>query len=228
MHDIVVDNIHIILWVTAVGELGFVYAFASELWQKRKAIIACMLAVAIGLAIDAFVVALGGIVDQVPLLFSRLRFICHGTLIPFVLPICAYSLKAKKSTINIIWIITLVLMVAGFIQALNVELVETYVRTNLRYSMGADTPFWVKMFSYGLSFGTIFPLIISGFIVWKREHNPFLLLGGSCMLFFAVLGPATGNTDILFVLTMIGEVTMLGGYFFYLKFLFGEMEVEES
>ena len=228
MHDLVVANIHIFLWVIAVGELGFVYAFTSEFWRNRKPIVACMLAVSIGLTIDAFVVALGGIIDQVPFLFSRLRFICHGTLLPFAIPICAYSLRAKKNTVRIVWLITLLLMLGGLIQALNVELVETYVGTNLRYAMGLGTPSWARIYSFGLSFGAIIPLIITGALVWKREKVPYLFTGGLLMFVFAAIGPVTGNMDLLFVFTMIGEVLMLVGYYFYLKCLLGEIKIKEN
>ena len=226
MHDIVVSHIHIFLWFIAVGELGFVYAFASELAQKKKAIIACMLAVAIGLTLDAFIIALGGIIDQVPILFSRLRFICHGLLIPFVLPICGYALKFKKRTMIINWIITGALMMLGLAEALNMQLVEMRIGANIRYASGPETPMWVTIISFGLSFGTLIPLVITSIIVKKRENDPFLLGGSLLMLFFAIIGPVTGHMDLQFAITMIGEIGMLAGYYFYLKNLFGEIIAE--
>lgn len=226
MHDIMVSHIHIFLWVIFVGELGFAYAFASELALKKKAIIACMFAVALGLTLDAFVIALGGIIEQVPIMFSRLRFICHGVLIPFVLPICGYALKFNKVVMRIDWFITGVLMALGLAQALNVQLVETVVGANIRYASGPETPAWVTIISFGLSFGTLIPLVITSIIVKKRDNDPYLLGGSLLMLFFATIGPVTGNMDLQFAITMMGEICMLAGYYFFLKNMFGEIKAD--
>lgn len=228
MRDIMVSHIHIFLWFIAVGELGFVYDFASELVAKKKPIVACMLAVAIGLTFDAFVIALGGIIDEVPIMFSRVRFIFHGIFIPFVLPICGYALKFKKFAMCIDWVITLILMGLGLAESLNVKLIEVAVGANIRYAAGPETPEWAMIISFGLSFGTLIPLVISSIIVRKREKDPFLFGGSLAMLFFASIGPVTGNMDLQFAITMLGEICMLAGYYFYLKNMYGELQAEQE
>ncbi|SCZ80093.1 hypothetical protein [Pseudobutyrivibrio xylanivorans] len=226
MHDVIVSNINIILWVVSVAELGLVYVFANELKQKRNLMVVCMLAVAVGLTFDAFVVALGGIIDEFPIIFSRLRYIMHGTMVPLVLPICGYSLKLKKKGMCLVWIITVILMILGLVQSLNVELVETVVGENVRMATGPGTPVWARVISRILSFGTIIPLIISGAIVWKKFKISYMFTGGILMFVFAALGPATGNMDLLFLISMFGEVCMLACYYFYLKSLYGELYSE--
>ena len=66
-----------------------------------------------------------------------------------------------------------------------------------------------------LSFGTILPLLAFGVAAVIRKKGPFVLLGGLMMFVFSALGPATGNTDFIFLISVIGEWLMV--FFFWLQ-----------
>ena len=55
---------------------------------------------------------------------------------------------------------------------------------------------------YMLSFGTVVPLMLVGIYVWIRQKTPHLFLSGFLMFFFSAVGPATGNTDLIFFISM--------------------------
>ena len=65
------------------------------------------------------------------------------------------------------------------------------------------------MISKILSFGTVIPMMIAGVIVWIRQKTPLLFLSGFTMFLFSALGPATGNADLIFFISMFGELFMV-------------------
>ena len=54
-----------------------------------------------------------------------------------------------------------------------------------------------------LSYGTVVPLILVGIYVWIRQKTPALFLSGFLMFFFSAVGPATGNFDLIFFISML-------------------------
>lgn len=84
----------------------------------------------------------------------------------------------------------------------------------LRHVAGDATPVWADKINRVLSFGTVLPLIAAGAVVIKRKKNPTMFLAGLLMFVFTALGPATGNADLIFLISMIGELLM--AFFFYL------------
>jgi hypothetical protein len=70
---------------------------------------------------------------------------------------------------------------------------------------------------YLLAFGTIIPVILAGIAVWIKQKTPLLLLAGVLMFAFAALGPATGNLDLNFLITMFGEVFLVGFFLLYAR-----------
>lgn len=216
MHDFLVSNVQTILWILSVIELGFVLVFFYEFSKRKMPVAACMMLLTAGLFVDAFLLALGGTIGELPKFISMLRFICHGALLPLVFPICGYGLKLNKTAMKVLWIFTAIVMVAGLAQALSTDLVVATVGDNIRHISSVATPAWAKTISRLLSFGTIIPLIISGVIVWIKSKTPCLFLAGGLMFVFAALGPATGNMDLIFLISMFGEIAMVIFYYLYL------------
>ena len=56
---------------------------------------------------------------------------------------------------------------------------------------------------------TVNPMMISGIIVWIKQKNPHLFLSAFLMFVFSALGPATGNSDLIFFISMFGELLMV-------------------
>ena len=138
-----------------------------------------------------------------------MRFIAHGLLIPLIFPICAYALKLKKPVIIGVWAVTGLLMIGGVAQALATVLEKWEIAGVVRLASGADTPKWAEIISLVLSFGTVIPMMIAGIIVWIKQKKPHLFLSAFLMFVFSALGPATGNSDLIFFISMFGELLMV-------------------
>ena len=87
----------------------------------------------------------------------------------------------------------------------------------IRFASGETTPKWADMISSILSFGTVIPMMIVGVIVWIRQKTPHLFLSGFFMFLFSALGPATGNADLIFFISMFGELFMVLFLYLYAR-----------
>lgn len=164
----------------------------------------------LGLILDAALIGFGSVLDPETLAkLSPVRFLAHGLLIPLLLPICGCSLGWKKPAMIAIWIGTVLLMAAGVAQALFTVLELREIAGVKRYAAAEATPRWASLISQILSFGTVIPMIIAGIAVWIKQKNPCLFFSGFLMFAFSALGPATGNTDLIFFISMFGELLMV-------------------
>ena len=192
MRDFFLTNGPTLVWaITALHLLFTILAF-SRFGRTKEPLYLLIGCVAFGLFYDALVQALGGALGEGSLLawLSRFRFVFHGALIPLLFPICAYGLN---------------------------YLVTEKMAGILRYKSGDGTPDWARGVSYLLAFGTIIPVILAGIAAWIRQKTPLLLLAGVLMFAFAALGPATGNMDLNFLITMIGEMFLALFFLLYAR-----------
>ena len=60
-------------------------------------------------------------------------------------------------------------------------------------------------------------MMIAGVIVWIRKKTPHLFLSAFLMFVFSGLGPVTGNTDLIFFISMFGEMFMVLFLYLYAK-----------
>lgn len=208
------------VWPIALIEL-VILLLAMKGSKKGKRLIHLFTAlVAFGLFYDALILSLGSVMTDGAAFYvlSRLRFVFHGALIPLLFPICAYALDFNKTWKTIVWVFTGVLIVLGIAEGFATYLSGTYFAGIFRYVSDGDmTPAWAGAVSNILSFGTVVPLMIAGVIVWLRQKTPALFLAGFLMFAFSALGPATGNTDLIFFISMFGEVCMALFFLIYAK-----------
>ena len=115
------------------------------------------------------------------------------------------------------WVFTAVLIVLGIAEGFSVKLAPQHVANVVRYTSGDGTPAWAEAVSGLLSYGTVVPLIIAGVIVWIKQKTPALFLAGFLMFLFSALGPATGNFDLIFFISMFGEVFMALFFLIYAR-----------
>ena len=106
------------------------------------------------------------------------------------------------------------LMIAGICEALATILEKKSMAGVVRYASSETTPAWADSISMALSFGTVIPMMIIGIVVWIKQKKPQLFLSGLFMFIFSAVGPATGNADLIFFISMFGELLMV--YFLYL------------
>ena len=102
-----------------------------------------------------------------------------------------------------------------FCSSLAIDLEMKSLGTVLRHVSAETSPAWAEAISSMLSFGTVIPSMIVGVIIWIKQKNPFLFLSGLLMFAFSALGPATGNFDLIFFISMIGEVFMVLFYYVF-------------
>ncbi|MCR5663580.1 MAG: hypothetical protein K6G17_01730 [Oscillospiraceae bacterium] len=208
-----------LVWViTALHLLFLILAFTLRSRTKEPLFLLAG-CVAFGLFYDALVQALGTALGtgEALTLLSRFRFVFHGALIPLLFPICAYALDFKKPWKIAVWALTAVVIVLGVAEGFATELVPEEMAGILRCKSGEATPGWAKGVSYLLAFGTIIPVILAGVAVWIKQKTPLLLLAGLLMFVFAALGPASGNKDLNFLITMIGEVFLILFFLLYAR-----------
>ena len=215
MRDFIINNCPIMIWLIVAIEAVFAVLLGIKYVKDRRNMTLCMLLIDLGLLLDALFIVLGSVVPEgLPESISRIRFISHGVLIPLLYPICAYGMKLSKKIVKGVWIFTAIVCVLGFAQAMVIDLEIAQVGNLLRHVSSEKTPDWADIISKVLSFGTVIPLMLAGISAWINQETPHLFLSGLLMFVFSALGPATGNSDLIFFISMIGEVLMV--LFFYI------------
>ncbi len=219
MREFLISNGPVLAWaITAFHALILILALLGYR-RTRQPLFLLLTLLCFGLCYDALIQALGTSLGEGAALtgLSRFRFVFHGALIPLLFPICACALDLKKPWKIAVWVLTAVIIVLGVAEGFATDLVTEKMAGILRYRSGDGTPGWAKGVSYLLAFGTIIPVILAGVAVWIRQKTPLLLLAGVLMFAFAALGPATGNMDLNFLITMIGEVFLALFFLLYAR-----------
>ncbi|MBQ3887857.1 MAG: hypothetical protein II735_07785 [Clostridia bacterium] len=210
MREILITICPVAIWCIVALETLFAVFLFRLAKQRKQAISFCSGILTLGLILDAAIIGIGAILPMNVLSFiSPIRFIAHGLLIPLIFPICAYALKIRKPVLTAVWIFTGLLMIGGVAQALATALELREIAGVVRFAAGSATPGWATTISSVLSFGTVIPMMISGIIVWIKQKNPHLFLSAFLMFVFSALGSATGNSDLIFFISMFGELLMV-------------------
>lgn len=200
-----------LLWVVTAIEL-YLLALLIIKFKKTKNLLYLLAGlVTFGLFYDALILSLGTVIKDDSLLkkLSRIRFISHGALIPLIFPICSEALELDEKKNLFVWAFTAIISILGIAEGKATDLDFKEIADVRRYTAGENTPKWAEGVSNILSFGTVLPLMATGAYQWKQEKTPRLFLSGALMFFFSAIGPATGNTDLLFFISMAGEVLMV-------------------
>ena len=215
MRNFLINNCQAILYVLTCAELLVSVLLLIDFIKKKQIITLLMFLIGVGLCYDAAVMALGNVIpeDILPAL-SRFRFVSHGLLVPLNIAICGYALGWKDLKQRIVWGVTLVICALGCASGIGRVLELKEFAGVIRYVAADTTPVWADKINRMLSFGTVIPVIAAGVFVWKKQKTPSFFLAGLLMFVFAALGPATGNADLIFLISMFGELFML--FFFWL------------
>ena len=203
----------IALWIITLINLGFTVLLFSKYAKTKNILFLLSGLLTTGLFYDAAVLAFGTVMGDGALLaaLSRMRYVLHGGLIPLIFALCAYALNAKGFWLKAVWALTGILcglgIVDGFIRVLGVETVAGVTRY-----VSVSAPAWAEIVNSLLTFGTVIPLMIVGLVVWKKQKTPNLFLASFLMFAFSGLGAAC--LELMFYISMYGEVLM--ATFFYL------------
>ena len=214
MREVLIAGAEPIAAVIAVLELILTVLLAADYAKKKSPAVLLMALVALGLTFDGAVMALGAVLPAGLLAgLSRARFVCHGLLIPLMIAVCGYVLGwggTKKQTV--LWCITAAVCVLGAASGFARQAELRELGGVIRYA-SAGAPVWAEKINRVLSFGTVLPLLAAGVCVFIRKKNPCIFLAAFLMFAFSALGPATGNADLIFLISMFGELFMV---FFFL------------
>lgn len=218
MREILINICPTAIWCIVAGEAVLAALLFAHAARKKSKVALWSGVLTLGLILDAAIIGLGSALSPETLqAISPVRFIAHGLLIPLLFPICGYALNLKKPVMTVVWIVTVLIMAAGVAQAIATKLVPETIANVTRFKAGDGTPKWADMVSRILSFGTVIPMMIVGIIVWIKEKTPHLFLAGFLMFAFSALGPATGNTDLIFFISMFGEILMVLFLYLYAR-----------
>lgn len=218
MRSFLLASCPVLLWCFAAFHLVFlILLFRKYAANRNNTLYLLSALVTVGLFYDALILSLGTVVPAGGLLqtVSQLRFISHGALIPLLFPICSCALGLKKPFSTAVWALTAVLMVLGVAEGFATALEVREIAGVVRYASSDATPGWAGAVSSILSYGTVLPLIAAGIVVWVRQKTPALFLSGFLMFAFSALGPATGNFDLIFFISMAGEALMVLFFLLY-------------
>ena len=203
----------IALWIITLINLCFTVLLFTKYAKTKNILFLLSGLLTTGLFYDAAILAFGTFLTESPLFaaLSRMRYVLHGGLIPLIFALCAYALNAKGFWLKAVWFLTILLSVLGisdgFIRVLGVETVAGITRY-----VSVSAPAWAEIVNSLLTFGTVIPLMIVGIVVWKKQKTPHLFLAGFLMFAFSGLGAAC--LELMFYISMYGEVLM--ATFFYL------------
>lgn len=210
MREFLLANARTLLWTDIVLEAAVAAALLFVYRKNRRMEAVLAFAVALGLIYDALIIVLGSTLAPGALAaLSQLRFVFHGLLVPLLLPIGAYAMDMKEKPLKLVWIVTALIMAAGVYMGFAQRLEPAYIAGVTRLVSTDATPTAAKIIERIVTFGTVFPLMIAGVFTIRRKNGPFILLGGLLMFLFSALGPATGNIDLIFLISSFGELFML-------------------
>ena len=217
MRDVFLSIMPVAMWVLTALNLVLTLSLFL-LWRKRKLNPALWMGlVAFGLFYDALILSMGTLLPAGNLLrgLSLPRFVLHCGLIPLLFPICADALGLKPVGRKVVWIVTALIMTVGVAAGFVTRLEPQTVGVVTRYaSAKALTPGWSAGIQNALSYGPIIVLMVCGILVWILRKRPELFFSGLGMFIFSALAPATGNMDLMFFISMFGELLMV--FFFWL------------
>ena len=217
VRNFLVDDAVYLTWGIALLEVIVTVLLFIDHHKKHEPIILCMALLGVGLCFDAIVIGFGGmILPPILPLLSRVRFVLHGLLIPLNLVICGYSIPMYPRPQRVVWVLTVLIMLAGAASGVFRQIdMAAPIGDIVRFVSVSPKSDWTEMVNTALTFGTMIPLILTGFVVLFKQKSPSILLAGVLMFAFTAVAPATGNVDLLFLTSMLGELCML---FFYMVF----------
>ncbi len=217
MRNFLINLAPVLVWLLAITEAATAIVCIKN---SRNTLNVLASFVSIGLAIDAAIIAAGTLIGEGAFLksISQIRYMLHGTLVPLLIPISFYTYGIhQKITKKILWIVTACVIVCGIVMGILTVTEPVLFAGVLRYGQSALTPAFAKTVNLILSFGGVIPLILVGVIHFIKHKSPYLMLSGLVMFAFSAIAPATGNMDLNFLTTMIGEDLMV--FFFGIELI---------
>lgn len=211
MREILLQYGLYIEWLFAAAEIVLTLILFSDFGKKHAPVVLCMALLGLGLVVDALIIGCGNkLIEPVLALLSRGRFVLHGLVLPLNLTICVLVLPLWPIPKRLLLILSFCIMALGAYAGFMREIaIQDKIGDIVRFASVSPKDSWWEIVNTVLSYGTTIPVIITGIYLLIRERSASILLGGVLMFAFAALGPATGNFDLIFLITMFGEFFLL-------------------
>lgn len=218
MREWLLASAPVVIWLLVAAEGVLAVLLLKQYLEKKNLMPLYMTLVCIGLFYDALVIAAGRWIPE-SLFFpvSRLRFISHGVLVPLNLLTIGYAMKWNGIKLKIMYIITSIISLLGLAAGILRNLKTAEIAGIIRCKSSDLSPAWAEGINSLISYGTVVPLIIFGIVIWIKQKTPFMFLSGLLMFVFAALGPATRNFDLIFYISMFGELFMVLFFWLYAR-----------
>jgi hypothetical protein len=214
MKELLFESCPIMLWVISIVELIFTVLLFSRYAKSKNLIFLLSGLICVGLTYDALVLAFGSFMTEGAALMalSRMRYVLHGGLIPLIFVICAYALNFKGFWKITAWIFAGILIALGIADGCIRVIDATTVAGICRYA-SVSAPAWAEIVNSLLTFGTVIPMMVAGIVVWVKQKTPHLFLSAFLMFAFSGLGAAC--LELMFYISMYGELLMALFLYFY-------------
>lgn len=216
MIDFLYETCPLMLYVITIAEIILTTKLFSHYTKTKNIIYLLSGLICVGLTYDAMVLAAGDklVASDLLLFLSRMRYILHGGLIPLIFLICAYALDFKGTWLKAAWVFTGILMVLGIADGC-VRTIDNVLVASISRYVSVSAPLWADIVNGLLTFGTVIPMMIAGIVVWRRQKTPHLFL--SAFLMFLVSGLGAAVMELMFYISMYGELLMALFLYLYAK-----------
>ena len=207
-----------IIVCTVLYALIFALSIREYLKMKRLVFILLMIE-CIGFIYDGIIMVSGKkMSDNILKGTNILRYILHGILVPTLIAFTGYALQFRRDKLYINWVVTLICMILGLLAAASTKMqIEKEFGKIKRCGMHDDTPGWVSSIDTMMNIGSVIYMMIAGIILFIVKREFFYFLAGFFMLIFSAIGPASGNKDLNFLLSVYGEILMIIFLFVFFK-----------
>lgn len=219
MRELLIKTMAPVLWVMTVFDAIAIWFMLKEFMKGKVDKIPLLTGIlCLGLFYDSLMLASGCFLEYGTLFhhLSQLRYILHCVLIPLLFPICAYSLTENRTVIKIVWILSVIIMILGFLGGALVVTEPRTVGMIRRYATSDLTGKFSNTLTSLLDTVPVFFMIGIGIYLWIRKKNPNMFFSGFFMLLFTLLGIFLGkdpsgdrSKSLMFYISMFGESLMV-------------------
>ena len=195
----------------------FILSIREYLKLKRLVFI-LLLIQCVGFVYDGLIMLIGySMSDNVLKGFNIVRYILHGIMVPILIAFTGYALQFRRDKLYVNWVITIIFIILGVAAAACTKMEIQEFGNIKRCGQHDDTPRWVSSVDTVMNIGSVIYMLIAGIILFIIKREFFYFLSGLFMLIFSAIGPASGNADLNFLLSVYGEILMIIFLFVFFK-----------
>ena len=191
-----------------------------EYFKIKRLVFILLIMECIGFIYDGLILLIGTKLSDDALKGTNIvRYILHGILVPILIAFTGYALQFRRDKLYVNWVITIICIILGLAAGIctKMKVEDEFGKLKRCGIHGDDTPSWVNPIDTIMNIGSVIYMIIAGLILLVIKREFFYFLAGLLMLIFSAIGPASGNSDLNFLLSVYGEILMMIFLFVFFK-----------